>query len=144
MAWIAIETCKQLTSTILSAKTSLDITKIVAFACGPMTDVKHRRRTERSLFQHALLLTVREVLNSKNGTDGRITCYAQDPAYADVDKLVLEESGISVLDHPEAFLEVDDSTVVFCAAPDVPVREIVSDIARPAMMIWDDIKVSPK
>ena len=54
--------------------------------------------------------------------------------------MVLEESGITVLDNPEAFLEVDKSTVVFSRAPDVLVREIVSYISQPAVMIWDNSK----
>jgi hypothetical protein len=55
------------------------------------------------------------MLGGKHGNSGGITCYGQDPVYSDVDRAVLEQSGITILNDPEAFLEVDDSTVVILA-----------------------------
>jgi hypothetical protein len=54
--------------------------------------------------------------------------------------LILRENGITVLDDPEGFLEVDDSTLVISCAAQVPVKQITLDLARPAAMIWDRIK----
>lgn len=71
----------------------------------------------------------------------RIACYAQDPAYTKIDRLVLEGSGIGILDDPQAFLEADESTVVFSCAADLPVKQIISDLARPAMMIWEKLSM---
>jgi hypothetical protein len=69
-----------------------------------------------------------------------IKCYAQDPAYTATDKSLLEQAGVTILNDPEAFLEVDESTVVLSVSPSVCVRQIISEIARPAIMIWDPIK----
>jgi hypothetical protein len=54
--------------------------------------------------------------------------------------LVLNASGINVLDDPEGFLEVDSSTVVVSCGPNAPIREIVSDLARRDILIWYKIK----
>jgi hypothetical protein len=64
--------------------------------------------------------------------------------YEDVDREVLGELGMTVLDNPRGFLEVDESTVVFAQAPGVAVRQIVADIARPAVMIWDRVCEIPR
>lgn len=68
-----------------------------------------------------------------------IDCFAQDPAYDAADRTVLAMEGISVLEDPYGFLAVDETTVVISVAPSVPVRQIVTDIARPAAMIWGRI-----
>lgn len=70
-------------------------------------------------------------------TRDSIQCYAQDPGYTDTDRNMLQNSGITVLDNPHGFLEVTDSTVVLSFDAEVPVRQIIADIARPVMMIWD-------
>ncbi|KAG7044741.1 hypothetical protein JMJ77_0004203 [Colletotrichum scovillei] len=45
--------------------------------------------------------------------------------------------GIRVLDGHRGFLEVDDKTLVFSIKPSVPVKQIITELARPAMIIWD-------
>jgi SRR1 len=139
-AWEASEPCKRLRSTLVSTKTPFRISKIVGLACAPIADSRPERWAHRSAFQHALILTLHTVFDKKNkGRPDRIRCYAQDPAYTEIDESILKESGITVLDNPQAFLEVDDFTVVVSCAPNVPVKQIISDLARPAVMIWDRI-----
>jgi hypothetical protein len=65
--------------------------------------------------------------------------YAQDPAYTKIDESVLEGPETTVLDDPRVFLEVDDSTVVISCAAGLPVKQIISDLAPPAVMILDRI-----
>jgi hypothetical protein len=102
----------------------------------------------RPVAQHILALAVRDFLASHDarGRPGEgvcgIKCYAQDPIYTPIDEQVLGEAGFDVVDDPKAFLEVDESSVVIAIAPDIPVRQIVADIARPAMMIWDKFSVT--
>ncbi|KAL1842122.1 hypothetical protein VTJ49DRAFT_6001 [Mycothermus thermophilus] len=66
-------------------------------------------------------------------------CIVQDPVYTPVDKQVLAEAGITVVDDPRAFLAVDEASVLVSINPDVPVRQIVADIARPAVMVWNRV-----
>lgn len=88
----------------------------------------------RSIQQHAMLLTLKNALQ-KTGIE--ISCFAQDPIYSETDVAVLGRSGITVLPDPEGFFQVDDHSIVVSCSPNVPVRAIVLDLARPSMMIWD-------
>ncbi|KAK3312661.1 hypothetical protein B0H66DRAFT_378604 [Apodospora peruviana] len=141
--WLATEHCAQLTSTLNQHAREIppDIKKVVAFACSSMaiSDPPSLRQTSAS--QHALVLYMRDFLSSRQDkAHDEIKCYAQDPIYEDVDKSVLGEVGIKVLSDPRGFLEVDEMSVVVSIAPNVPVRHIVMDITRPAIMIWDRVK----
>ncbi|KAL1957077.1 hypothetical protein VTO42DRAFT_6335 [Malbranchea cinnamomea] len=186
-AWRASQSWKQLRATLESiapllrrpqllssdsrknstTKSQRTIDKVIGLACGNIS-LRHRTSTSddsgsslarRCATQHALLLTMREVLDdvvsSNDCRDGgseptstrprpttlsEIKCYVQDPAYNDVDKTVLTGAGFTILQDPEAFLEIDDSTVLFSCAPNVPVRQIVAELARPAIMVWDRVK----
>ncbi len=116
------------------------LSNIVAFACCSMS-VKSRQ--ERSVSQHALVLTMLDVLQSRRQRDEghqlEIRCFAQDPCYNDADEEILEGVGVTVVQDPRGFLEVDDQSVVISFSPDVPIRQIIADIARPAILIWNRV-----
>lgn len=132
--WEATKTCAELMSALKSSQRPFQISKIVGFACGPLD-------SERTLFQHAMLLTLRNFFNKQENSEAAaISCYAQDPIYNATERSVLGKAGITVLDDPEGFLEVDESTVVVSVAPNIPVKQIISDIARPALLIWDEVR----
>lgn len=93
------------------------------------------------MYQHALLLSICKLLNYKQHdvSPYPISAWAQDPAYGPVDATVLAESGISLLENPDGFLKTDDSTIVLSFAPDIPVRQIITEISRPAAMLWNKL-----
>ena len=66
-------------------------------------------------------------------------CFAHDPAYGDADKSVLAQNGITVLEDPAGFLQLDDKTAVISIGPSFPSNEIICDIAEPA--VWVRYKV---
>jgi hypothetical protein len=137
-AWRASHECKKIKDTLMATGLPKNITKIIAFACCTMSGARDELKSR--ITQHALILTIRDVLQEKNPTaDGEIKCYAQDPLYTDVDKAILKGAGVQVLNDPFGFLEVDDSSVVISFAPGIPVRQIIADIARPAIMIWNSV-----
>ncbi len=156
--WEASEACRQLRTTLAASLAPqliphgrTVIRKIVAFACSSMTE-EREGGSARHAVQHAMMMTVRDVLermqNAGSESDldqvdqaektDRVTvqCFAQDPAYDAVDRALLAEEGVAVLDDPHGFLAVDETSFVISVAPSVPVRQIVADIARPAAMIW--------
>jgi hypothetical protein len=147
-AWEESEDCRRLRS--FFEKVPLPkITKIVGFACSSISidfggkDARATIRNSHSIHQHALILTLRDIIlrrgsSTKKAAD--LQCFAQDPVNCDVDKQVLEAAGITVLEDPRGFLEVDDESVVLSFAPNIPVRQIVADIARPAVLVWDHVK----
>ncbi len=135
-AWEASAECAQLRAAFEAPAYLPKVTKIVAFACSTMAVTTDDR--EHPVAQHAAVLTLREILKARGA--GEIKCFAQDPMYRDADVEVLEEVGIEVLGDPRAFLEVDGETFVLCVAPNVPVRQVIADIARPAGMVWGRVK----
>ena len=108
-----------------------------------MHTTKDDVRSLAPAYQHALILTMRDILENRPGQSSEqaenIQCFAQDPLYTEADDAALGNAGITVLRDPRAFLEVDDQTLVISFAPNVPVRQIIADIARPAIMIWDRV-----
>lgn len=137
-AWEATEYCSEI-RTILSDTVKLSrITKVIAFACGGMAFNDQEPWVVRSAYQHALLLTIKDVVDKTRESEAcKVECYVQDPVYCDCDREVLAQYGIQTLESPQGFLEVDDFTAVLSFGPDVPIRQIIADIAHPAMMIWN-------
>ncbi|EJP70514.1 uncharacterized protein BBA_00144 [Beauveria bassiana ARSEF 2860] len=113
------------------------IRNIVALACGrPKTMMTTAMAGRRSVTQHALMLALRDVLGG--GVGGGVACVAQDAGYYTViDKTVLEGERVAVVDDPRGYLEVGDETVVVAVWPgNVPVWDVVCDVARPAVLVW--------
>jgi hypothetical protein len=133
--WEESEKCKQTVSIFQSLNLSVNIQQIVAFAFG---SIRRDADYPGSSYQHALAVTICKVLSEKNGENG-IACYAQDPAYSEIDKLILNENGFTVLDDPHGLLQVDESTLVLSFGPDVPVKQVVLDLVKPAAMIWERV-----
>jgi hypothetical protein len=51
-----------------------------------------------------------------------IQFFAKDPSYTDVDREVLDQAGVTTVDDPHGFPEVDGSTAVFSFGPNIPDR----------------------
>jgi hypothetical protein len=129
-------------STLTSSGVSPSIEKVVALGWSTIPLPKDDD-VMSSMVQHTLALAIRDLLANLYPENARsIHCYAQDPFYTPVDEQVLSEAGFTLVDDPRAFLDVDEASVVITMNPDIPVRQIVADIARPAMMIWNKVAVS--
>ncbi|KAL2837946.1 hypothetical protein BJY01DRAFT_220354 [Aspergillus pseudoustus] len=116
------------------------VNKIVAFALSSISEFSDEKDYDnRSAFQHALVVALQGLLSNLSHEHRQPKCYAQDPAYTEHDTNALQTLGITVLPDPEGFLEVDDETLVISVSPNVPVKQVVSDIARPAFIIWNTI-----
>ncbi|RAL06731.1 SRR1 family protein [Aspergillus homomorphus CBS 101889] len=117
------------------------ITKIIGFSCGSMVRKLEGREclNARSRFQHAFLIALKEYLDARNfeTTGQEVRLYVQDDTYLERDIAIIRQFGLQVLQNPEGFLVVDEETLVFSCRPDTPVRQVVADLALPAMMLWD-------
>ncbi|KAJ5413061.1 hypothetical protein N7465_005366 [Penicillium sp. CMV-2018d] len=134
-AWEKSQNCKKF-EVILSKVTGHNINNIVGLACGSLS-LPDR---PQSAFQHALLMTARNWPRKKGLTDKTLSCYMQDPEYTSVDREILDGFGFQTVDDPEGFLKVDEQSIVLSIAPNVPVKHIIADIARPAIVIWLQVK----
>ena len=108
------------------------IDKVIGFGLGSMALGTDLNRV-RHCVQHAILQSIRDLLLQRGAK--KVGCFVQDPMYQPDDKEILGNAGITVLDDPRAFLEVDENTVVVAFNPSFPLRQIIADIARPAVLI---------
>jgi hypothetical protein len=132
----------QLQSALASVPIPAGINKIIAIGCSTITWADDDPMIP-SIAQHILALTVRDVLATSYGPGSHeIKCYAQDPIYTPVDEQVLCHEGFVVVDDPRAFLEVDEASVVISLAADIPARQIIADLTRPAILLWDNVASS--
>ena len=153
-AWDASDACCELRETLFASlapqlvpRGKAVVRKIVAFACSSMDDERKPKDRQRHAVQHAMLLTVRDVIKQIQADiflQQPVDVYCQDPMYTPGDATVLAENGIAVLEDPHAFLAVDETTIVVAIAPSVPVRQIVADLARPVAMIWGRLQLQEK
>ncbi|KAK4038958.1 hypothetical protein C8A01DRAFT_16981 [Parachaetomium inaequale] len=144
--WEASPQCIQLRA-LFDTMSLPTVSNIVAFACCTMA-VKVVQ--EHTVSQHALVLTLRDILQTRQQQDDdmerqhteqppEIRCFAQDPLYDDADEKILRRAGIAVVQDPRGFLEVNNQSVVLSFSPNAPVRQIIADLARPAILIWNRV-----
>ncbi|KAL4795784.1 hypothetical protein BDV19DRAFT_388810 [Aspergillus venezuelensis] len=139
-SWKEGHAWKELLATLQSLPLRTNLHKVIGMACGDFTGKKSTPSCRRSAVQHALLLTIRNALQGSDIESADVACYAQDPAYTETDQSVLEHSGIQVVQDPEGYLQMDDYSLVFCCAPNICNKQIIADIARPAIMILDTVR----
>ncbi|KAL2839378.1 hypothetical protein BJY01DRAFT_250558 [Aspergillus pseudoustus] len=143
-AWGKTDSGKGITSKLSSLEVPpLKVTKIIGLACGTFMTVQNPKETKRSLVQHAFLIILRELVATDELGNGKPTCYVQDPAYIEDDRAVLTRMGIESLRDPAGFLEINESSIVFCCNPTTCVKSIIADIARPLILIWNTVSDDP-
>lgn len=157
--WNASATCEAFTSQfrkILDRDGNVKVTKIICFGLGDLnckppdwwriennSQPKDEQEPETSviegaLIHHAITLTMADVVRSCAKTrDIRVKLLTQDPGYSDETKHMLREAGFEVVGDYGAggFAELDDTSIVFSAFTKAPVKQIIADIARPAIII---------
>lgn len=110
--------------------------KVIAFARGgTLYPYQYQPAIE-----HAMALSVRNILSEYGERNDNIESYFQDPTYTEVDRNVLEDNGMKVLQDPDGFLEADESSVVIACRQSYPFKDIICDIARPVMIIWAEVE----
>ena len=115
------------------------IRNIVGFGLGGFFFQQQEIGNKRSTMQHMLVKSLRDILRNRQETTG-IQVLVQDPSYGKLEKEILNTMAIRAVDHPfKGFLEVGDETAVVSIAPQIPVKQIITDISRPALIVWDAI-----
>lgn len=149
-AWIQSSTCKNLSQILESARSTMTVNKVLCLGHGsPSFRLNYEKRPEQSHrngelaanTQHAAALTIAQILGKPLGTEAGsdIKILAQDPEYGHLDAQFFAELGITILKDPQAFLEVDEKTFVISVACNVPQKQIIADLTRPAAMLWNTI-----
>ncbi|KAJ3565141.1 hypothetical protein NPX13_g7605 [Xylaria arbuscula] len=111
-----------------------NIDKVIAFGLGPI-GIAHPSLPRYSLYEHAAVIVLAEAVRKVTSASS-VTVMVQEPAYTDVCKEVLGEFGFEVIEGygAKGFALVDDHSVVLTHHPSFPFRQIIADLARPALI----------
>ncbi|KAF9895303.1 hypothetical protein FE257_000207 [Aspergillus nanangensis] len=105
-------------STLTSLNLEVDIRKVIGMGCGELTDRVDLRQKWRGAARHALLLQLAEYLQRSAPENARVACY----------------------ENPGGFLQMDGTSLVFSSDADICVKQIIADIARPAILILNTVR----
>ncbi|KAI2624057.1 hypothetical protein GGS21DRAFT_532788 [Xylaria nigripes] len=107
------------------------IDKVICFGLG--NDIARLNMIELS--QYPAALTIREYLEKRFGHKVRLL--TQDPAYDANSMAVLEQHGFEVVgEHGiEGLLMVDENSFVISIQPTACIKQVIADLARPAVFI---------
>lgn len=136
--WKTSEHYAQLQEVLTNVEIPFPLTKVIAVASGKL--VVRSQVNKRRVLHHSLVSDLRSTLVRRGlflPTASSARPYVQDPAYTQRDKDILRSAEFTVLDDPQAWLELDESSVLVCINAAFPIADIVADICRPALIIWD-------
>ncbi|KAK5626296.1 hypothetical protein RRF57_002011 [Xylaria bambusicola] len=132
--WEATSEYKMLQTLVASNPEFSRARKIFGIALGSMRATTEINR-QNSTAQYCLLQSMGELI-AKAAQSNEICCFAQDPDLSPPVIEALSNIGIQTIDDPQAFLDLDDTSVVITSAPNIPVMQIVTDLARPVAIMW--------
>ncbi|KAI1115480.1 hypothetical protein F5Y14DRAFT_460607 [Nemania sp. NC0429] len=109
------------------------VNKVIAFGLGRI-GVERRGPPTQSFYEHAAARVLARAVEAVSSEPGVLL--VQDPLYTDVCCKVLEEFGFGVVQGfgAKGFALLDRKSVVLAHHPSFPFREIIADLARPALI----------
>ncbi|KAI0805011.1 hypothetical protein GGR55DRAFT_310808 [Xylaria sp. FL0064] len=115
--------------------------KVIAFGLGRVGF--HRPGVLQSFYEHAAIKVIAGAVEEVSSCP-HVSVAVQDPLYTDVCRTVLEEFGLDVVPGfgAKGFAMIDDRTIVLTHHPNFSFREIVADIARPALICMKERELS--
>ncbi|KAI1453900.1 hypothetical protein F4805DRAFT_352954 [Annulohypoxylon moriforme] len=138
--WRTSEYHERLQAALTMLETPLVLDKVVALALGHIVAGSHIN--DRSIIQHALVSSLHSTLRRRGILTAASKRYVQEPGYTQKDRDVLSSEGFTILNDPQAFITLDESSILVSICPDPPVEDIVVDICRPGIILWDDVRKS--
>ncbi|RYC61054.1 hypothetical protein CHU98_g5165 [Xylaria longipes] len=117
-------------------RTHLDgcaVDKVIAFGLGRISNIGPGPLS--SFYEHAAARVVWKAVQEVSSAP-KVALLVQNPLYTDVCKKVLQESDFDIIEGfgAKGFSLTDDNTVVLGHRPSFPLRQIVADLARPALI----------
>ncbi|CAH0057158.1 unnamed protein product [Clonostachys solani] len=121
-----------------------EISKVLCLGLGPLGgDLSSAKKpgdgqaNYRNITQHMFAATLTKTLSSR--LKRRIPLMVSDPEYTENDKKILwinEKMKVIEGSGARALAEIDSKTLVVCFNPSIALKQVVSDFAKPAAMIW--------
>ncbi|KAI0858398.1 hypothetical protein F4860DRAFT_317585 [Xylaria cubensis] len=129
--WKTSQHFEQVQDVLASVEIPFAVTKVIGLGLGPL--VIKSRVFERCVFQHALISVIRQKFSISS------SAYVQDPAYTQRDRNILHSAKLTILEDPQGLLELDEYSILVTINPNIPVWDIVADICRPGIIIWNNL-----
>ena len=130
LSWAVSSPAAMLAEALRPMKDMAQVTNIVCIGHGSLW------RGHESIIQHLAACSIAKELTIIYEEAGRplnapIQIFAQDPDYTENDKRLLSclNPPIRVINDPEGFLAIDQSTLVMSCYPTVPIKQIIGDLA---------------
>ncbi|KAI1147807.1 hypothetical protein F4825DRAFT_436192 [Nemania diffusa] len=116
------------------------VDKVIAFGLGRIGFIRDER--SQTFYEHAAARVVASVVREVSSSP-TVVLLSQEPLYTEVCRDVLSEFGIEIIEGlgAKGFALVDDNTIVLTHNPGFPLREIVADLARPALISMKGARV---
>ncbi|KAI3328075.1 hypothetical protein HD806DRAFT_484973 [Xylariaceae sp. AK1471] len=129
----ASEEAKAMIEMIMTDLKGCAVDKVICFGLGTIGLVRQGR--EFAYWEHAAARVIAKAVQEVSSAPA-VALLAQDPGYTDVCKKVLAKFDIQVVEGfgAKGFALVDDDSVVLAHHPNFPLREIIADLARPALI----------
>ncbi|KAJ3563191.1 hypothetical protein NPX13_g8288 [Xylaria arbuscula] len=127
--WKTSQHFEQVQDVLASVEIPFAVTKVIGIGLGFL--VAKSRVVERCVLQHALV----SVLGQRFSISS--SAFVQDPVYTQRDRNILHSAGLTVLEDPQGLLELDEHSILLTISADLPIKDIVADICRPGIIIWN-------
>ncbi|KAH8678514.1 hypothetical protein BX600DRAFT_149878 [Xylariales sp. PMI_506] len=151
LSWMRSRSCESLRSCVEELLETKEVTKIICFGLGDMCRkppewMSRQNKSgeldldisvvEGSMIQHSVALTIADIYH-KRKTGKKVRLLAQDPEYTEQTVEILKVYGFEIVGRFGAggVAEIDEESVVICAFVAAPAKQIIADIARPALVI---------
>ncbi|KAI0540751.1 hypothetical protein GGR58DRAFT_105760 [Xylaria digitata] len=127
--WKTSQHFEQVQEVLASVEIPFTVTKVIGLGLGPL--VLKSRVFDRCVFQHALVSVLRKNFSIS------LNPFVQGPVCTQRDRDILYSAGLTVLEDPQALLELGESSILLTISPGLPVKDIVVDTCRPGIIIWN-------
>ncbi|KAI8946757.1 hypothetical protein F4801DRAFT_583086 [Xylaria longipes] len=133
--WLSHEARRKVVIPLFGTEISPTINKVICFGLGNNLSVAFPYWT-----QHPAAISIRSAVRQKLGHKVRLLTHY--PNYTPDTKAVLERHKFEVMgkNGVDGFVEVDENSIVFVTSSDVPVTQILAELARPAIIITRSFK----
>ncbi|CAN9450800.1 unnamed protein product [Alternaria sp. RS040] len=135
--WQVSDVHHVLFNSLNSLKHTARITNIVCIGLGTlyMPGSKNANPAMQHIVASSIAQDLERVYKAEGfPVDTPITIIAQDPAYNELDRVILSELPVPIktVSDPEGFLAINESSLVFSCYPGVPVKQLVADLSSEA------------
>ncbi len=116
------------------------ITNVIGFGLGLPSNFEDFgcEYADSASIQHFMLREICKYIETITG--GPVPCFTQELDFQPIDWELLAEHGTTPVGDPFGSLKLDDHSAVLSIAPAFPIKQIISDIAKPALVIWNRIQ----